>query len=38
MLKQLQIFYYFYETDIVNTENTTISDVNYTYKKISSID
>ena len=38
MLKQLQIFYYFYETDIVKTENTTSSDVNYTYKKISSFD
>jgi hypothetical protein len=35
MLKQLQIFYYFYETDIVN--NTT-TDVNTTYKKISNFD
>ena len=35
MLNQLQIFYYFYETDILNT---TSSDVNYTYKKISSFD
>ena len=30
MLKQLKIFYYFYETEIVNTSD---SNANYTKKK-----
>ena len=37
MLKQLKIFYYFYETDVIRNTNDT-DDTKYTYNNIIGID